>query len=69
MTLPNKTEHRAIVDTHRHPVGLKLRAKMAEAGLVLRKLDLKSKALLPFNPRFALGRSVLSPGQPPLATS
>src|SRR5580692_1980498 len=33
MTLPNKAEHRAIVDTHRHPVGPKLRAKMAEAGL------------------------------------
>jgi hypothetical protein len=33
MTLPNKTEHRAIVDTHRHPVGPKLRAKMAERGL------------------------------------
>jgi hypothetical protein len=27
------TEHRAIVDTHRHPVGPKLRAKMAERGL------------------------------------
>ena len=25
--------------------------------------------LCPFNPRLALGRSVLSPGQPPLATS
>ena len=33
MTLPNKTEHRAIVDTHRHPIGPKLAAKMAEAGL------------------------------------
>jgi hypothetical protein len=33
MTLPNKTEHRAIVDTHRHPVGPKLAAKMAETGL------------------------------------
>jgi hypothetical protein len=33
MTLPNKAEHRAIVDTHRHPVGPKLRAKMAERGL------------------------------------
>jgi hypothetical protein len=27
------TEHRAIVDIHRHPVGPKLRAKMAERGL------------------------------------
>jgi predicted TIM-barrel fold metal-dependent hydrolase len=27
------TEHRAIVDTHRHPVGPKLRDKMAESGL------------------------------------
>jgi len=27
------TEHRAIVDTHRHPIGPKLAAKMAEAGL------------------------------------
>ena len=27
------TERRAIVDTHRHPVGGKLRDKMAEAGL------------------------------------
>ena len=27
------TEYRAIVDTHRHPVGPKLRAKMAEVGL------------------------------------
>src|SRR3984957_16583393 len=33
MTLPNKTEYRAIVDTHRHPIGPKLAAKMAEAGL------------------------------------
>jgi hypothetical protein len=33
MTLPNKTEHRAIVDTHRHPIGPKLAAKMAERGL------------------------------------
>lgn len=33
MTLPNGTEHRAIVDTHRHPVGPKLAAKMAERGL------------------------------------
>jgi hypothetical protein len=33
MTLPNETEHRAIVDTHRHPIGPKLAAKMAEAGL------------------------------------
>ena len=27
------TEHRAIVDTHRHPIGPKLRDKMAESGL------------------------------------
>src|SRR5271155_6070138 len=27
------TEHRAIVDTHRHPIGPKLAAKMAESGL------------------------------------
>jgi hypothetical protein len=33
MTLPSKTEHRVIVDTHRHPIGPKLAAKMAEAGL------------------------------------
>ena len=33
MTPPNGTEYRAIVDTHRHPVGPKLRAKMVEAGL------------------------------------
>jgi len=29
MTLPNKTERRAIVDTHRHPWGQKMQAKMA----------------------------------------
>ena len=34
MTLPNKTEHRAIVDTHRHPIGPKLAAKMAECSPV-----------------------------------
>ena len=33
MTLANGTKYRAIVDTHRHPVGAKLRDKMAEAGL------------------------------------
>ena len=33
MTPPNRTEHRAIVDTHRHPIGPKLAAKMAERGL------------------------------------
>jgi hypothetical protein len=32
MTPPNKTERPAIVDTHRHPIGPKLAAKMAEAG-------------------------------------
>ena len=34
MTLPNKTERRAIVDTHRHPWGAKMRAKMEEPGLL-----------------------------------
>src|SRR6202453_2846814 len=33
MTPPNGTEYRAIVDTHRHPIGPKLAAKMAERGL------------------------------------
>ncbi len=33
MTPPNGTKYRAIVDTHRHPVGAKLRDRMAEAGL------------------------------------
>jgi hypothetical protein len=33
MTPPNGTGHRAIVDTHRHPIGPKLAAKMAERGL------------------------------------
>jgi hypothetical protein len=33
ITLPDGAEHLAIVDTHRHPVGPKLRAKLAEAGL------------------------------------
>jgi predicted TIM-barrel fold metal-dependent hydrolase len=32
MTPPNGTEHRPIVDTHRHPIGPKLAAKMAERG-------------------------------------
>jgi predicted TIM-barrel fold metal-dependent hydrolase len=32
MAPPNRTKHRAIVDTHRHPVGPRLAAKMAEAG-------------------------------------
>ena len=32
MTPPTGTNRRAIVDTHRHPVGPKLAAKMAEAG-------------------------------------
>jgi hypothetical protein len=32
MTLPNNTKRRAIVDTHRHPIGRKLAAKMAERG-------------------------------------
>jgi hypothetical protein len=33
MTLANGTKYRAVVDTHRHPVGAELRDKMAEAGL------------------------------------
>jgi len=33
MTPSNGSKYRAIVDTHRHPVGAKLKAKMAEAGL------------------------------------
>src|ERR1700694_2944906 len=33
MTLPNKTERRAIVDTHRHPMGPKMKAKMGELGM------------------------------------
>src|SRR5271154_6996751 len=33
MTLPDKTERRAIVDTHQHPIGPKLAARMAESGL------------------------------------
>jgi hypothetical protein len=33
VTPPNGTEYRAIVDTHRHPMGTKMQAKMAEAGL------------------------------------
>src|SRR6202167_1124062 len=34
MTLSNKTERRAIVDTHRHPWGQKMQAKMVERGLL-----------------------------------
>jgi len=34
MTLPNKTERRAIVDTHRHPWGKTMQAKMEEQGLL-----------------------------------
>ena len=34
MTLPNRTERRAIVDTHRHPWGAKMQAKMEEQGLL-----------------------------------
>jgi len=33
MTASNRTHYRAIVDTHRHPIGPKLQAKMAEACL------------------------------------
>jgi predicted TIM-barrel fold metal-dependent hydrolase len=32
--LPNKTEQRAIVDTHRHPWGKKMQAKIEERGLL-----------------------------------
>src|SRR6202453_1718180 len=32
MAPPNDTGRRAIVDTHRHPIGPKLAAKMAERG-------------------------------------
>jgi predicted TIM-barrel fold metal-dependent hydrolase len=32
MTTPNGSDYRAIVDTHRHPVGPKLAAKLAQAG-------------------------------------
>jgi len=32
LTPPNETEHRAIVDTHRHPIGPKLADKMAKRG-------------------------------------
>ena len=34
MTLPNKTERRTIVDTHRHPWGKKMQAKIEERGLL-----------------------------------
>jgi predicted TIM-barrel fold metal-dependent hydrolase len=34
MTAPNNTERRAIVDTHRHPWGAKMKAKMEEQGLL-----------------------------------
>jgi hypothetical protein len=34
MAPPNKTERRAIVDTHRHPWGKKMQAKMEEQGLL-----------------------------------
>jgi predicted TIM-barrel fold metal-dependent hydrolase len=34
MTSPSKTEHRAIVDTHRHPWGRKMQAKIEERGLL-----------------------------------
>lgn len=33
MTTTNGTKYQAIIDTHRHPVGPRLRAKMADAGL------------------------------------
>ena len=33
MTLPIRTRNRPIVDTHRHPIGPKLAAKMAARGL------------------------------------
>src|SRR6202451_4060197 len=38
MTLPNKNERRAIVDTHRHPWGQKMQAKIEERGLLDPKL-------------------------------
>ena len=38
MTLPTKTERRAIVDTHRHPWGKRMHAKMEEQGLLGPKL-------------------------------
>src|SRR6202050_2957377 len=34
MTMPTTTERRAIVDTHRHPWGKKMQAKMEEQGLL-----------------------------------
>jgi hypothetical protein len=34
MTLPNKTERRAIVDTHRHPWGQKMQSKIEKRGLL-----------------------------------
>ena len=34
MTLPNKTERRPIVDTHRHPWGQKMLSKIEERGLL-----------------------------------
>ena len=34
MTLPNETERRAIVDTHRHPWGQKMQSKIEERGLL-----------------------------------
>src|SRR6202451_4142289 len=34
VTPPNGTEHRAIVDTHRHPWGKKMQAKMVARGLL-----------------------------------
>src|ERR1700691_2981639 len=34
MTLPNKTERRTIVDTHRHPWGQKMQSKIEERGLL-----------------------------------
>jgi len=38
MTFPTKTERRAIVDTHRHPWGKRMHAKMEEQGLLGPKL-------------------------------
>jgi hypothetical protein len=37
MTLPNKAERRAIVDTHQHPIGLKLAAKRRSQACTTRK--------------------------------
>jgi hypothetical protein len=45
MTLPNKTERRAIVDTHRHPWGQKMQSKIEERGLLDRNKDSRRPTL------------------------